>query len=60
MCGVGKMIASFTVAKPEMNVGISPWTELTTLSDMFNFSQCGAKYSSELFRGRMQKSSSMP
>lgn len=31
------MIASFTVAELVMNVGISPWAELTTLSDMFNF-----------------------
>lgn len=31
------MIASFTVAELEMNVGISPWAELTTLSDMFSF-----------------------
>jgi hypothetical protein len=25
------------VAELEMNIGVSPWAELTALSDMFNF-----------------------
>lgn len=37
VCEVGRIIAPFTVAELEMNIGISPWAELTTLSDMFNF-----------------------